>query len=573
MKKLTKILAVLLVCVTIFSTVSMAVEENVAEETTAAVQEETTTDAQQETTTTPEETTTEADDTTTTVPDEEITTPEEDETTTIPEEETTTTPSEDITTTTPEEETTQPEIVLPEAPSYFNGHYWYDSQISFTWSDVIGADGYALYQKKGDEWVIIGDYKQSSCDVGGFLYNSKFDFAIKSYIEVDGVKYYSEAQKEYSVETPDFIGQTPFKLESVKEGIKVSWEPAAGMSGYRIYIYQNKKNVKLASVAVNGEKVQEYIYKDAKVGETYELGIMPYSKGNKGTVFGSRVYYEITHSDFTKAEITSTIATSSTVTLKWTKVEGAGGYRVYVYKDGKWKYYKGIKTEEYTVKSLKDVTKYKFKVRAFFKEDGKTMWGAYSDEVSVTTKGKTVTASRINKLKKYFTDGDWCIKLYDVSDNEGGKFDMVMAGKGTDLFVRIVYGKETIEYLCKLDKNEGYVVYMIYPKAKEYVELKEDEANNIAYSFYTIAEVLKLDNPSGVTAKTTTYKGKRAVAETFTDKDLGIKKTYYFIDGKLSGVKVVYADGSTESFKSIKITDTPSASVFKIPSGYKKIAY
>ena len=150
---------------------------------------------------------------------------------------------------------------------------------------------------------------------------------------------------------------------------------------------------------------------------------------------------------------------------------------------------------------------------------------------------------------------------------------MVLAGKGTDLFVRYVYEDVTLEYLCKIDKNEEYVCYLISPKDKEYIVMPEDEGNYIAYTLYTLAEVLKLDNPSGVTAKTTTYKGKRAVAEIFTDKDLGIKKTYYFIDGKLSGVKIVYADGSTESFKSIKITDTPSASVFKIPSGYKKVAY
>ncbi len=590
MKKLTKFLAIILACITVFSTASLAAEGTLPneeattaaveettlpaeEETTAPVEDETTAPAEEETTAPAEEETTAPAEEETTAPAEEETTAPAEEETTAPAEEETTAPAEEETTEAPEEETTEPEIVLPEAPISFNGHYWYDSQLSFTWSDVIGADGYALYQKKGDEWVIIGEYNQSSCDVGGFLYNSKFDFAIKSYIEVDGVKYYSEAQKECSVETPDNIGQTPFKLESVKDGIKVSWKPAAGMSGYRVYVYKNRKHVKLASVAVNGDEVQEFIYKDAEVGKTYEIGIMPYSKGNKGTVFGSRIYNEITHSDFTKSRITSKSATSSSVTLKWTKVDGAGGYRVYVYKDGKWKYYKGIKTEEYTVKSLKDATSYKFKVRAFFKEDGKTIWGTYSDEVSVTTKGKTVKASRISKLKKYFTDGDWCIKLYDVSDNEGGKFDMVMAGKGTDLFVRYVYGKETIEYLCKLDKNEDYVVYMIYDKAKEYVELKEDDANFLAYSFYTMAEVLKLDNPSGVTAKTTTYKGKRAVAEIFMDKDIGVKKTYYFINDKLSGVKVVYADGSTESFKSIKITDTPSASVFKIPSGYKKVSY
>ena len=42
---------------------------------------------------------------------------------------------------------------------------------------------------------------------------------------------------------------------------------------------------------------------------------------------------------------------------------------------------------------------------------------------------------------------------------------------------------------------------------------------------------------------------------------------------QVKALKVAYADGSTETMKISKVNDTPSSSVFKIPSGYKKIAY
>ena len=88
-----------------------------------------------------------------------------------------------------------------------------------------------------------------------------------------------------------------------------------------------------------------------------------------------------------------------------------------------------------------------------------------------------------------------------------------------------------------------------------------------------MAALLDMSDAKGVTAKTTIYSGKKAVAEIYTDKELGIKKTYYFINDEVKALKVAYADGSTETMKISKINDTPSSSVFKIPSGYKKVAY
>ena len=94
----------------------------------------------------------------------------------------------------------------------------------------------------------------------------------------------------------------------------------------------------------------------------------------------------ITYPDFTKAKITSTTPTNSAVTVKWNKVDNATGYRVYVYKNNKWTYYKGIKTTSYKVTGLEASTQYKFKVRAYYQAKGKTTWGTYSDVVTVTTK-------------------------------------------------------------------------------------------------------------------------------------------------------------------------------------------
>ena len=78
-----------------------------------------------------------------------------------------------------------------------------------------------------------------------------------------------------------------------------------------------------------------------------------------------------------------------------------------------------------------------------------------------------------------------------------------------------------------------------------------------------------MENVKSVKAQTARYSGKAAVTESYSDKLLGITKTYYFVGDALKALEIKYSDGSADKFTSIKISDTPSASYFKLPSGYK----
>lgn len=80
--------------------------------------------------------------------------------------------------------------------------------------------------------------------------------------------------------------------------------------------------------------------------------------------------------------------TNNSVTLSWDAVEGADMYRVYKYneKTGKYEKYKDVKSTKCTVTGLKANTKYKFKITAYDKVNGKYVKGGSSKPVSVTTK-------------------------------------------------------------------------------------------------------------------------------------------------------------------------------------------
>lgn len=88
--------------------------------------------------------------------------------------------------------------------------------------------------------------------------------------------------------------------------------------------------------------------------------------------------------------IRASAKTKNSITLKWNKVAGADAYTVYMYNasTGKYEKYKTVTSNSCTVKNLKKNTKYKFKVVALDKVNGKYKEGEKSDPVAITTKKK-----------------------------------------------------------------------------------------------------------------------------------------------------------------------------------------
>lgn len=88
--------------------------------------------------------------------------------------------------------------------------------------------------------------------------------------------------------------------------------------------------------------------------------------------------------------IRASAKTKNSITLKWNKVAGADAYTVYMYNasTGKYEKYKTVTSNSCTITKLKKNTKYKFKVVALEKVNGKYKEGEKSDPVAITTKKK-----------------------------------------------------------------------------------------------------------------------------------------------------------------------------------------
>lgn len=107
--------------------------------------------------------------------------------------------------------------------------------------------------------------------------------------------------------------------------------------------------------------------------------------------------------------------TASSVTLKWKKVPGADGYRVYIYNKDEKKYetYDTVTKLNCKITELDDNTSYKFAVKAYVKTASGTVWADESEKITVRTLPATPT------LNLDFSDGSINFKWNKSADATG----------------------------------------------------------------------------------------------------------------------------------------------------------
>ena len=108
-------------------------------------------------------------------------------------------------------------------------------------------------------------------------------------------------------------------------------------------------------------------------------------------------------------QIDTNYSTSATaVRIKWSRPKNSSGYRVYRYDSStkKWKTIKtisGSSTTEYRDSGLSPATKYKYKIKAYKRVNGKAVWGSASIVKNTTTKPSAAKFSKSSATKTSVT--------------------------------------------------------------------------------------------------------------------------------------------------------------------------
>jgi hypothetical protein len=175
---------------------------------------------------------------------------------------------------------------------------------------------------------------------------------------------------------------------SKTNSVTIKWNKVSGASGYRIYRYNTStKKWSIVTTIKNGNTLT-YTQSGLKSGTVYKYKVKAYTKKNGSTTWGESSETLKTATTPAKTVISSASKGKTAVKLNWNKVNGADGYKVQQYVGGKWTTIKTVDsaTATYKVTGLKKGTAYKFRIRAFKKVGGQTIFGAYSTVKTVTTK-------------------------------------------------------------------------------------------------------------------------------------------------------------------------------------------
>ena len=165
--------------------------------------------------------------------------------------------------------------------------------------------------------------------------------------------------------------------------------------------------------------------------------------------------------------------TANTVTLKWNKIQGANGYRVYIYnKDSKeYEALATISKTSYKVSGLDSNTSYKFAVRAYAKTVSGNEWADDYEKITVRTLPQTPT------IYVSSDDGNVIFNWNKVqgatgyvvywSDSKNGSYKKLVSVKGTSAESTKFDAGETYYFKVRAyTKTSSGNIYSAYSSAK-----------------------------------------------------------------------------------------------------------
>lgn len=200
-------------------------------------------------------------------------------------------------------------------------------------------------------------------------------------------------------------------------------------------------------------------------------------------LINATIHYNYTPDELTVGKVNTTnfTCTDKAVKINWEKVNGAAGYRVYAYnaKTKKWSTAATVSASTLSFKQtgLKSGTTYKYKVKAYAKQDGKTYWGEASDTMTTTTKpaqpaikstSASTSAVRLNWNAVSGANG-YRVVRYDANAK---KWVSVGTIKTTSFKETKLKGKTSYKYKVKAYRKVGGATYWSEYSAAKSVKTK-----------------------------------------------------------------------------------------------------
>jgi hypothetical protein len=198
--------------------------------------------------------------------------------------------------------------------------------VTVKWSKVTSATAYYVYRKAGSatKWskiaTVSGNATVSYVDKS-VTSGTTYTYTVRAYNSKTGKlgSYNTKGVSTYYLATPTL--KTPSNTE---KGIKVNWSTVKGATGYNVYRKLSGSSNWSRIATLSGSTVNTYVDNTAVAGKTYVYTV----RATKDSYLSAYNTTGVTMIRLKNPTISLTAATGS-VTVKWSKVTGATGYRIY----------------------------------------------------------------------------------------------------------------------------------------------------------------------------------------------------------------------------------------------------
>lgn len=368
-------------------------------------------------------------------------------------------------------------VALPKKPTLKTAESVDFNAIKVTWKKVDGASGYYVYRKADGEKFfkqiaeVNGNKTFTSTDLSATT-GVKYQYTVRAYRNRNG-KPYAGLYDSKGVTATACTKAPTIKsgVSTVSDKLKLTWSKVNGATGYNVYRkLENDKNYKLIKT-INGNGNVEFTDSGLKCGVKYYYRVNGFrtvdSKNYEG--LGSKDYLGLT----TPAQPALKSAKSlgyNTISIEWTKVEGATGYDIYRKTTGTYSKIGTVdKQSTVTFKDEKAVTgvRYQYTVRAFYNKNGIKKVSTYENYIHGTAYPSnpnltSVTSVEYNaiELKWDKVDGANGYKIYRKLPSDKNYKELITLYEQTDKYTdQTVNCGTTYQYIIRSFRYENGKTY------------------------------------------------------------------------------------------------------------------
>ena len=292
------------------------------------------------------------------------------------------------------------------------------TSVTLQWNKNTSATGYEIQKWNGKKWVSAAKVTKNSTvtsTVKSLKANTSYKFRIRAYKTIGKATQYS-GYTELSVNTNP-TNMSGYKVKSKSyNSVTLQWNKNTSATGYELQKWEGKKWVSLTKITKNSTTT--YTVKSLKASTTYKYRIRAYKTIGKATQYSSYKELSVNTNPTNMSGFKAKTKTATSVTLQWNKNTSATGYELQKWDGKKWVTLTKISknsTTTYTVKNLKAVTTYKFRIRAYKTIGKTTQYSAYSATLSANTIPTNVSRFRLNSKTGKMLNLGW-----DMSDDAAG---------------------------------------------------------------------------------------------------------------------------------------------------------